>query len=32
MLTERSHTLVELKRGALPFLVEEITMVYEDRA
>jgi glutamyl-tRNA synthetase len=30
MLTERSHTLVELKTGALPFLVEEITM--DDKA
>jgi glutamyl-tRNA synthetase len=26
MLTERSHTLVELKTGALPFLMEEITI------
>jgi glutamyl-tRNA synthetase len=30
MLTERSHTLVELKTGALPFLLEEITM--DDKA
>jgi glutamyl-tRNA synthetase len=30
MLTERSHTLVELKTGALPFLVDEITM--DDKA
>jgi len=30
MLTERSHTLVELKAGALPFLMEEITM--DDKA
>jgi glutamyl-tRNA synthetase len=26
LLTERSHTLVELKTGALPFLMEEITI------
>jgi glutamyl-tRNA synthetase len=32
MLTERSHTLVELKTGALPFLVEEITMDDKARA
>jgi glutamyl-tRNA synthetase len=30
MLTERSHTLVELKAGALPFLAEEITI--DDKA
>ncbi len=26
ILTERSHTLVEMKAGAVPFLVDEITM------
>jgi glutamyl-tRNA synthetase len=26
LLTERSHTLVELKTGALPFLMEEVVM------
>jgi glutamyl-tRNA synthetase len=26
ILTERSHTLVEMKTGAIPFLVDEITM------
>ena len=26
ILTERSHTLVEMKTGAFPFLVDEITM------
>lgn len=26
ILTERSHTLVEMKNGALPFLADEITM------
>ncbi len=26
ILTERSHTLVEMKTGAVPFLVDEITM------
>ena len=30
MLTERSHTLVELKTGALPFLLEEIAI--DDKA
>lgn len=32
MLTERSHTLVEMKTGALPFLVDELTMDEKTRA
>ncbi len=32
ILTERSHTLVEMKTGALPFLVDEITMDEKARA
>ena len=32
MLTERSHTLVELKTGALPFLIDEVVMDEKARA
>jgi len=32
ILTERSHTLVEMKTGAIPFLVDEITMDEKARA
>jgi glutamyl-tRNA synthetase len=32
MLTERSHTLVEMKTGAIPFLVDEITMDEKAKA
>jgi len=32
ILTERSHTLVEMKMGALPFILDEITMDEKARA
>jgi glutamyl-tRNA synthetase len=32
ILTERSHTLVEMKTGAIPFLVDSITMDEKARA
>ena len=32
ILTERSHTLVEMKAGAIPFLADEITMDEKARA
>lgn len=32
ILTERSHTLVEMKTGAIPFLADEITMDEKARA
>jgi glutamyl-tRNA synthetase len=32
ILTERSHTLVEMKTGAIPFLVDEITMDEKAKA
>ena len=32
ILTERSHTLVEMKTGALPFLLNELTMDEKARA
>ncbi len=32
ILTERSHTLVEMKTGAIPFVVDEITMDEKARA
>jgi len=32
ILTERSHTLVEMKTGAIPFLVDEITLDEKARA
>jgi glutamyl-tRNA synthetase len=32
ILTERSHTLVEMKTGALPFILDEITMDEKARA
>ena len=32
ILTERSHTLVEMKTGAIPFLVDEVTMDEKARA
>ncbi len=32
LLTERSHTLVEMKNGAIPFIVDEITMDEKAKA
>jgi glutamyl-tRNA synthetase len=32
ILTERSHTLVEMKTGAIPFIQDEIAMDYKARA
>jgi glutamyl-tRNA synthetase len=32
ILTERSHTLVEMKKGAIPFVVEEIVMDQKAKA
>ena len=32
ILTERSHTLVEMKTAAVPFLVDEVTMDEKARA
>ncbi|HYA86216.1 MAG TPA: glutamate--tRNA ligase [Nitrospirota bacterium] len=32
MLTERSHTLVEMKTGALPFIIDEITIDEKAKA
>ncbi len=32
ILTERSHTLVEMKAGAIPFLIDEITMDEKAKA
>jgi len=32
ILTERSHTLVEMKTGAIPFLVDELTMDEKAKA
>jgi glutamyl-tRNA synthetase len=32
MLTERSHTLVEMKTGAIPFIVDEITLDEKAKA